>query len=72
MVIRPKTTHGWRPISVKIQPHELANVTAIGRDRPRVPSHATPGVRPLRVSHRISAAPPAAKKPRPIMKRNDQ
>ena len=30
VVIRPKTTQGWRPISVKIQPNELPKTAGTG------------------------------------------
>ena len=68
VVIRPKTTHGWRPISVKIQPNELPK-TGQQRDASAIsPNQPLVGVRPSRVSQRISAAPAALKRPTPIMK----
>ncbi len=47
--IRPKTTHGWRPISVKIQPAELPSSIRIGAAMAIRPNHFVVGARPLRV-----------------------
>ena len=47
VVIRPKTTHGCRPISVKIQPNELAEDRR-HRESEREPAEPRgSGVRPL-------------------------
>src|SRR5690554_2657563 len=61
------TTHGWRPISVKIQPKIEARK---GMGIARMPSRANHGlsvVRPLRVSHSAATARAAEKAARPIM-----
>ena len=60
VVIRPNTAQGWRPISVKIQPKELPETASTGMASAIAPNQRLVGVRPLRVSQRISAAPAAA------------
>ncbi len=67
VVIRPKTTQGWRPISVKIQPAELPASISSGVAIAIRPNHFEVGARPLRVRNRISAAKNAASRPKPIM-----
>ena len=72
VVITPKTAQGWRPISVKIQPNELATSGSSGR---AIASHSQTrprGTRPLRVPTRIAAAAAAAARPSPIISRKDQ
>src|SRR5690606_8568328 len=71
------TTHGWRPISVKIHPKEFANSGSRGRmiavqSRYRVAREPCAGTRPRRSAHRIHAPPAIATKPRPIMRRKLQ
>ena len=67
VVIRPNTTQGWRPISVKIQPVELPSSIRIGVAIAIRPNHFEVGARPLRVRKRISAENNAASRPNPIM-----
>ena len=67
VVISPKTTHGWRPISVKIQPAELPASISRGVAIAIRPNHFDVGALPRRVRNRISAAKSAASMPRPIM-----
>ena len=67
----PTTVHGWRPISVRIQPKMFA-ASAAGR-----PSIATgyihaPGSRPRRVSHSPTTPTPIPAIPSPIISRNAQ
>src|SRR6266536_985042 len=71
----PKTTQGWRPISVKIQPKLLAangsptdRMLAPQNQRAQRPS----GSRPRRVSQRPSRATRIGSIPSPIINRNDQ
>ncbi|MEI2652706.1 MAG: hypothetical protein V9G12_11230 [Microthrixaceae bacterium] len=67
------TTHGWRPISVNIQPNALARngvaITAIVATG----SHFHAGrSRPRRVRQRPATAPKAAMAPNRIIRRNAQ
>src|SRR6478736_4776854 len=71
--MRPKTIHGWRPISVKTQPTRIAKSDA-GHDQ-IASFHAHWGTSRLAflcVSHRPTTAVRAAMPPRPIIQRNDQ
>src|SRR6478672_10018198 len=72
VVIRPKTSQGWRPTSVKIQPKLLAKTGRSGAATAAYANHLDVGVRPLRVSHRTASAMSAVTMPSPIMRRNDQ
>src|SRR3954471_19470548 len=66
------TTHGWRPISVKIQPNEDARNGGASAAMPSRPTHTLPVTRPLRVTQnatRASAADPSAN---PIIRRKPQ
>src|SRR5690606_31764761 len=66
------TTHGWRPISVKIQPKEAAR-NGIGRaTRHSRENHRLSVSRSLRSSHSPHTASTAEKTPSPIISRNDQ
>jgi hypothetical protein len=71
----PNTVHGWRPISVKIQPNEFAasgSTTAHGpsRQNQRVTRGSASCSR--RVSHSPASPNTVTTRPSPIMKRNDQ
>src|ERR1051325_2666930 len=68
----PNTVHGWRPISVKIQPNEFASSGMATVVMAAVQSQRLVGVRPLRLAHRASAAIAMARPPKPIIRRNDQ
>lgn len=70
--ISPNTIQGWRPISVKIQPKELASSGSTGMTRPARSSQRLVGVRPLRWLQSTSSAMAAAARPKPIMKRKLQ
>ncbi len=70
--MRPKTVHGCRPISVKIQPRVLARK---GRPIPAMASryaHRPAGSLPRLVSQSPAAASSADSAPKPIIRRNDQ
>ena len=57
------TTHGWRPISVKIQPNDEARNGVAIATMPSRPTHTLPLTRPLRVTQSAtsaSAADPSA------------
>jgi hypothetical protein len=70
--IRPKTIHGWRPISVKIQPNELANSGMNGTVMAApVPASAAALRLPLRMPT-TSPDRDAPNMPMPIMNRNVQ
>ena len=50
--MRPKTIHGWRPISVKIQPAEMPNSGKSGRGgRGELDPAGRGHLRPLRVAN---------------------
>jgi hypothetical protein len=68
------TTHGWRPISVKIQPKELARngVAMMAIDPMRTQRLPVGSWRPLRVFHQATTAPNEAMAPKPIMARKLQ
>src|SRR5689334_24105461 len=68
----PKTVHGWRPISVKIQPNELASSGMPTVVIAAIQSQRLAGVRPRRVAQSASSATTIASPPKPIIKRNDQ
>lgn len=70
--ISPNTIHGWRPISVKIQPKELASNGSTGMASPARSSHLLLGVRPLRWLQSTSRAIAPAAIPKAIMKRKLQ
>ena len=73
VVISPNTTHGWRPISVKIQPKELARAAGTAA-RCAAPQDQRPRGRPAAPGRPAgaSAAIAAASRPRPIISRKDQ
>src|SRR6478752_5711227 len=66
------TTKGWRPISVKIHPAELAAKGARIPSRASRMIHGERGTVPLRVSHRATTAAKAASPPKVIIKRKPQ
>ncbi|GAB3807106.1 hypothetical protein GCM10027605_36720 [Micromonospora zhanjiangensis] len=70
--ISPKTTQGWRPISVNSQPKQLAASGSSGRISAARSSHRLVGVRPRRCAHRAQAAMAAAANPKVIMRRKVQ
>ena len=69
----PNTMNGWRPISVKIQPNEMANSDDRGAANIS-PVHSLPGFgsSSLRVIHRVNAPIAIDRKPRPIIRRKVQ
>src|SRR3954470_20739190 len=68
----PNTVQGCRPISVKIQPNELAS-SGSDTDQTAARQNQRPdGSRPARVSHRPRAASSTENMPGPIISRNDQ
>ncbi len=73
----PKTSHGCRPISVKIQPNELAasgrkGSTTAQRSIHRPANVLTEGARPRRVAHSIHEASAIESPPAVIIARNVQ
>ena len=70
--ISPNTTQGWRPVSVKIQPNELASTGSSGTTPAASRTQREVGARPRRTSHQTSSANAAAARPIPIIRRNDQ
>src|SRR5689334_24371303 len=72
VVMRPKTSQGWRPTSVKIQPKLLAKTGRSGAATAAYASHRAVGVAPLRVSHSTARAMSAVAIPSPIMRRKVQ
>src|SRR5690349_15410394 len=72
VVIRPNTTQGWRPISVKIQPNEFAATGSSGSTIASRAHHRLVGARPRRVAYRIRIAAAALNRPRPIISLKDQ
>ena len=66
------TTQGWRPISVKIQPNELAANGATTSSTASLEYQPLPGTRPRRVSQSPTSARPTVSSPSPIISRNDQ
>jgi hypothetical protein len=70
--ISPNTTQGCRPISVKIQPKQLAARGRTGMTRPARNSQREVGVRPRRCAQSTHAAMAAAASPKPIMNRKLQ
>ena len=72
VAISPKTSHGWRPISVKIQPKLLPKTGSSGVAMMSQCHQRAAGTRSRRVAHRTAAAAAIAAKPTPIMRRKDQ
>ncbi len=68
----PKTIHGWRPTSVKIQPKRVGEDGQERSGDGGISSQRCVGARPLRVSHSTASAMAAAAMPSPIMRRNVQ
>ena len=66
------TTHGWRPISVKIQPKDAAAKGMGMLARASCESRSEPGARPRLVAHSPHAASAKEAAPSPIMRRKDQ
>jgi hypothetical protein len=68
----PKTIHGWRPISVKIQPNELPSSGVSGRRRASLPHQTLRGIRPRLNAQSTQIAASADDMPMPIINRNVQ
>src|SRR5690625_5581576 len=66
------TTHGWRPISVKIQPKLEARKGIGSATRHSRENQVESGTLPLRSSHRPATARAAEKTPSPIISRKLQ
>ena len=68
-------THGWRPISVKIQPEEFARKgkgIAARQPQEKMVAHLPFGRRPLRVNSQAKKARAREPTISPIMARKDQ
>src|ERR1035437_1119870 len=68
----PKTTHGCRALSVKIQPKELAKMGRRGITNMLRTNHRLRGNRPRRINQSASNEIRAANAPKPIIKRKLQ
>ena len=72
VVKMPKTSHGCRPISVKIQPKLLPRMGSSGVAMTIQCHQRALGTRPPRVCHRTTSAMSAASMPTPIISRKLQ
>ena len=81
VVMSPKTVHGWRPTSVKIQPKEFAAIGKSGaatiiqcHQRARITAAGPPSrsIALRRVAHSAAIAVAIEASPAPIMSRNVQ
>ena len=72
VAITPKTSQGWRPTSVKIQPKLLPKIGSSGAAMIAQCHQRARGTRSPRVVHRASSAMRAASTPTPIISRKLQ
>src|SRR5690606_3824683 len=70
--ISPNTTHGWRPISRRIQPKLFAATGRTGRISPAGSNQRDRGVRPPRCAHHAHSTIRVVGAPSPLISRELQ